>query len=36
MSLTQENQNNKDKNQGNALPMIIVAGLFFILCSKRL
>jgi FHS family L-fucose permease-like MFS transporter len=31
MSLTQEKQNNKEKQQGNALPMAIVAGLFFIL-----
>jgi FHS family L-fucose permease-like MFS transporter len=31
MSLTQDKQNNKEKQQGNALPMAIVAGLFFIL-----
>jgi glucose/galactose transporter len=31
MSATQEEQCNKEKKQSNALPMIIVAGLFFIL-----
>lgn len=31
MSVTQEEHNNKESQQSNALPMIIVAGLFFIL-----
>lgn len=31
VSLTQEKQVNQDKKQSNAVPMIIVAGLFFIL-----
>jgi glucose/galactose transporter len=31
MSATQEEHNNKESQQSNALPMIIVAGLFFIL-----
>jgi FHS family L-fucose permease-like MFS transporter len=31
MPLTREMPNNKEKDQGNTLPMVIVAGLFFIL-----